>query len=62
MKCNKCNKKFPSEFILIIEGICVYCHHNTNEFYMNGELLTKQEAIERNKMFENLIKKWRKIK
>ena len=60
MKCNQCNKKFASDFILIIEGICVYCYYNTNKFYMNGDLITKQEAIKRNKRFENLIKKWRK--
>jgi len=57
IKCNNCNKKFTSDFVLVIEKICVYCHHNTNEFYMNGDLVTKQEAIGRNKMFEKLIKK-----
>ena len=51
-----------SDFILIIEGLCVYCYYNTNEFYLNGILLTKQEAIEKNKMFEKLIKKQRRIK
>lgn len=56
IKCKQCNKKFTSDFILVIEGICVYCHHNINEFYMNGELVTKQEAIERNQMFENLVR------
>ena len=62
MKCKKCKKKFESEFILVIEEECVYCFHNTNEFYLNGILLTKQEAIEKNKMFEKLIKKQWRIK
>lgn len=56
VKCKQCKKKFESDYILIIEGICVYCHHNINKFYVNGELMTKQEAIERNEMFEKLVK------
>lgn len=60
IKCKQCNKKFISDFILVIEGICVYCYHNTNEFYMNGDLLTRQEAIERNRKMENLVSKFKK--
>lgn len=56
IECNKCNKKFTSEYINLITGVCVYCENNTNVFYYNGDLMTKQEAIERNEMYENLVK------
>lgn len=45
VKCKQCNKNFPSTFINIITGKCIYCENKTNEFYMNGDLITKQEAI-----------------
>lgn len=56
IKCKQCKKKFTSDFILVIEEICVYCYYKVNEFYVNGELVTKWEAIERNIMFDKLVK------
>ena len=55
IKCSKCKDKFTSEYILL-SRICVYCEYKINEFYYNGDLVTKQEAIKRNQMLERLIK------
>jgi len=56
VKCKRCKEKFKSDYILTTEKICVYCKYKTNKFYYNGDLLTKQEAIKKNQMFEKLVK------
>lgn len=58
IKCKQCSNKFTSAYILVGDGRCVFCYHKTDKFYYNGDLLTRQEASERNRGMENLINKF----
>lgn len=59
IKCKQCNNKFVSTYILLGEGKCVFCYHKIDKFYYNGDLLSKQEAIENNLKQESLIGKFK---
>jgi len=63
IKCEQCSDKFMSDHILIGDGRCVFCYYKTDKFYYNGNLLARQEAIERNRKLEDLVSKFnRRIK
>jgi len=61
IKCKQCNNKFTSAYILVGEGRCVFCYYKIDKFYYNGDLLSKQEVIEKNRKLENLINKFKRI-
>ena len=60
IKCKQCSNKFTVAHILVGDGGCVFCYYGTDKFYYNGDLLSRQEAIERNRELENLISKFRR--
>ena len=48
MICKKCGLDISSDCILTgrpdVEGVCVFCHYNTNTWDSNGQLVTKDQA------------------
>lgn len=48
MICKKCGKDISADCILMgrsdVDGVCVFCHYNTNTWDSNGQLVTKDQA------------------